>query len=187
MKAVNEWVDFKAVKAGVTMQMVLDRYQIKDFKQAGSELRGACPIHRGASNSRQFSVNLTKNAFQCFYTDCKARGNVLDFVALMEGCSVRDAALKLAGWFRVGENESMPELPTNNAPECIKRGIYQHFKGNKYLVTDVAVHSETGEELIIYRPLYGDYRLMVRPKAMFFEEVQRDGYTGPRFKLLAEM
>jgi hypothetical protein len=187
MEADKEWVDFKAVKAAVTMKMALDRYQITGLKQTGDELRGACPIHKGASNSRQFSVNLTKNAFQCFYTDCKARGNVLDFVALMEGCSVRDAALKLAGWFTVGENESMPIEQTNNAPEHIRRGIYQHFKGNKYLVTDVAVHSETGEELIIYRPLYGDYRLMVRPKAMFFEEVERNGYSGPRFKLLTEM
>jgi hypothetical protein len=49
------------------------------------------------------------------------------------------------------------------------------------------MHSETGEELIIYRPLYGDYQLTARPKAMFFEKVERDGYSGARFTLLTEM
>lgn len=187
MGAAKEWVDFKAVKAAVTMQMVLDHYGITGLKQSGDELRGACPIHKGAAGSRQFTVNLTKNAFQCFFDGCKERGNVLDFVAKIEGCSVRDAALKLTEWFEVGENDSMPVEPTSNALDQVRRGIYLHFKGNKYLVTDVAVHSETGEELVIYRPLYGDYQLMARPKAMFFEEVERDGYSGPRFKLLTEM
>jgi hypothetical protein len=64
--------------------------------------------------------------------------------------------------------------------------VYRHFKGKDYLVIGVAIHSESGEELVVYRPLYGDYRLMVRPKTMFVEQVERDGYSGPRFKLIKQ-
>src|SRR5689334_21071417 len=95
----NNWVDFKAVKAAVTIQMVLDRYRINWLRKKGEELRGRCPIHEGEGQDA-FHVSLTKDAFNCF--SCKARGNVLDFVAAMEKCAVRDAALKLAQWFTIG-------------------------------------------------------------------------------------
>jgi len=98
----KDWVDFKAVKEKVSMEMVLDYYKIILHK-AGDELRGACPIHKGTG--KQFSVNVKKNAFQCFYDGCKKRGNVLDFVAAMEGCNLRRAALKLASWFQIGEQQ----------------------------------------------------------------------------------
>src|SRR6184192_2832406 len=105
----KEWVDFKAVKAAVDMQMVLDHYGIKGLTKSGDELRGVCPIHKGSPRSKNFTVNIRKNAFNCFSKDCKARGNVLDFVAAMERCEIRDAALKLAEWFKVGESESPSE------------------------------------------------------------------------------
>jgi hypothetical protein len=60
-------------------------------------------------------------------------------------------------------------------------GLYRHFKGNNYYVIGVAQHSETDEALVVYRPLYGDGGLRVRPVAMFVEHVERDGYAGPRF------
>lgn len=63
----------------------------------------------------------------------------------------------------------------------IKPGIYKHFKGNLYHVLDVATHSETGEKLVVYRPMYGDRDLWVRPIAMFAEIVERDGKNMPRF------
>jgi len=68
----------------------------------------------------------------------------------------------------------------------IKLGIYQHFKGNKYEVIGQARHSETQEEFVVYRALYGDNALWARPKKMFLEEVEIDGKKTPRFKYLGE-
>ncbi|HAJ38659.1 MAG TPA: hypothetical protein DCL15_23580 [Chloroflexi bacterium] len=63
-------------------------------------------------------------------------------------------------------------------------GRYRHFKGREYEVIGVAVHSESEEALVVYRPLYGSYQLMVRPAAMFLEVVTRDGVHTPRFTYL---
>ena len=63
----------------------------------------------------------------------------------------------------------------------IKPGRYRHFKGNEYEVIGTARHSETLEELVVYRALYDDGGLWVRPAAMWSETVDRDGYRGPRF------
>lgn len=56
------------------------------------------------------------------------------------------------------------------------KGIYKHFKGNHYLVEDVATHSETNELLIIYRELYGEGKLYARPYEMFIEKVDKNKY-----------
>ena len=66
----------------------------------------------------------------------------------------------------------------------IKPGKYRHFKGNLYEVIGVARHSETQEEMVVYRALYGEYGLWVRPTAMWTETVDRDGYHGPRFQYI---
>lgn len=62
-------------------------------------------------------------------------------------------------------------------------GIYKHFKGNYYRVEGIAKHSETCEDMVIYRALYGEGGLWVRPLAMFEESVERDGKTVKRFVL----
>ena len=61
-------------------------------------------------------------------------------------------------------------------------GRYQHYRGRFYEVLGVARHSETDEELVVYRPLYGDHGLWVRPKAMFVESVLIEGRETPRFR-----
>lgn len=60
-------------------------------------------------------------------------------------------------------------------------GRYRHYKGNEYEVLGVVRHSETLEPLVLYRPLYNDSGLWVRPYAMFFEDVDVDGVHTPRF------
>ncbi|MFA7662613.1 MAG: DUF1653 domain-containing protein [Patescibacteria group bacterium] len=71
----------------------------------------------------------------------------------------------------------------------IQLGKYQHYKGKQYEVIGLARHSETLEELVIYKALYtspefGDNALWVRPKAMFFDTINLDGQEIPRFKIL---
>jgi len=62
-------------------------------------------------------------------------------------------------------------------------GIYRHYKGALYEVLGTAQHSENEESLVVYRALYGDYGLWVRPLDMFTESVTKDGQTQPRFAL----
>ena len=63
----------------------------------------------------------------------------------------------------------------------LKPGIYRHFKGNQYELLYVATHSETLEPMVVYRALYGEGGVWVRPAAMWLEHVEKDGYSGPRF------
>jgi hypothetical protein len=64
----------------------------------------------------------------------------------------------------------------------VEPGRYRHYKGNFYEVIGVARHSETEERLVVYRPLYGEGGLWVRPEAMFGEEVVVEGRSVPRFE-----
>ena len=68
----------------------------------------------------------------------------------------------------------------------MKTGIYQHYKGPKYNVIDTVHHSETEELLVLYRTMYGDEDLWVRPYTMFFEEVEYNSKRVPRFKYLGK-
>ena len=63
----------------------------------------------------------------------------------------------------------------------IEQGQYRHFKGGEYEVLFVAHHSESGEDMVVYRALYGEGEVWVRPAAMWDEEVVRDGVTYRRF------
>ena len=63
----------------------------------------------------------------------------------------------------------------------IKTGKYKHYKGNFYQVEGEATHSETLEKMVVYRPLYGEVGLWVRPLGMFTESVEIEGKKQPRF------
>ncbi|WP_288527455.1 DUF1653 domain-containing protein [uncultured Eubacterium sp.] len=68
----------------------------------------------------------------------------------------------------------------------IKLGKYRHFKGNEYEVIAIAKHSETLEETVVYKALYGDGDIWVRPAKMWDETIERDGKTFKRFEYIGD-
>src|ERR1700688_2281019 len=106
-----DWVSFAEIKKVVTLQMAIERYGIPLRRVNATTLRGRCPLpsHHSEKSVESFTATLTKGvggAWACQSKSCaKSRGrvggNVLDFVAAMEQCSVRDAAIKLRLWFLV--------------------------------------------------------------------------------------
>ena len=77
-------------------------------------------------------------------------------------------------------NDALPALP------AIATGRYRHYKGGEYEVLGVVRHSETLEPLVLYRPLYNDSGMWVRPFAMFLEAVEHQGRVQPRFARLPD-
>jgi DNA primase len=105
----STWVDYRALKAAITMEAVLANYGIRLHRLGGDHLRGRCPLptHASKGSRQSFIVNIQKNAWACHSDSCIAArggrigGNVLDFVSVMENCSIRDAALRLQNSFIV--------------------------------------------------------------------------------------
>ncbi len=117
----NQFVDFKAVKAAVSMEQVLQHYGLLEkFKRSGNgeSLSGPCPIHKG-SNQTQFRVSLTKNCWNCF-SGCEG-GNVLDFVAKLESVKLHAAALKLCEWFNLPTGQPKDADRPERAPPDAKQ------------------------------------------------------------------
>tara|TARA_R100000789_G_scaffold93703_3_gene93040 strand:+ start:71 stop:334 length:264 start_codon:yes stop_codon:yes gene_type:complete len=79
------------------------------------------------------------------------------------------------------------KLYTDKKVTKLKTGRYRHYKGKDYIVIGLARHSETEEELVVYRTDYGDRSLWVRPKTMFQDMVECDGEQIPRFKFIEEV
>ena len=90
---MQNWVNFADIKQHVPFALLLREYHVELRRSGRDQFRGCCPIHGGHSRDA-FHVNVTKNVFHCFA--CGAGGTVLDFVAAMDHCSLREAALKLA-------------------------------------------------------------------------------------------
>lgn len=124
----ENWVDYKEVKSAVSMEMVLDRYGVAVRRVNKTYLRGHCPLptHTSDESKESFGVSTEKNAWACQSQSCvKARGgrrggNVLDFVAAMESCTVRDAALMLQGWF-MGEGIKNQHGAAATPPELVAK------------------------------------------------------------------
>jgi DNA primase len=123
-------VDFKAVKAAITMEQLLEHYGLMHkFKRGNDSLSGPCPIHKG-TNPTQFRVSISKNCWNCF-SECHHGGNVLDFISKMEDVSIHAAALKAIEWFNLdlenmaaGEDEAEEkpprELPARPLPRPVE-------------------------------------------------------------------
>ena len=98
-----EWIDFKSVKAKISMETVLSHYDVRLRRIGVDEFRGKCPLptHSSARSNDSFSVSFARNAWSCQSASCIAAragrvgGNIFDFVAQMERCSLREAALRL--------------------------------------------------------------------------------------------
>lgn len=107
---MNRWVDFRALKQSVGIEQVLTSHRVELQRAGPHQLRGPCPLPtHGSERSRQsFSVDTAKNVWACHSTSCcearqgRVGGNVLDLVAWLEGCTIREAALRLGeggyGW-----------------------------------------------------------------------------------------
>ncbi len=80
----------------------------------------------------------------------------------------------------------MKEIKLSKKAKALKLGIYEHYKGNRYQTLGVGLHSETLEELVIYKALYGQGLTWVRPLKMFLEKVSIDGIKKPRFRYLGK-
>jgi DNA primase len=93
------WVDFSAVKHSVSLETVLRYYPVPGLRKCRHQLVGRCPIH-GGQRDDSFRASRSQNIFHCFA--CQTSGNVLNFVAAMEKCSIRQAALRLQEWFSIG-------------------------------------------------------------------------------------
>lgn len=132
---MKDWVSFDEIKKQVPLESVINRYGILLRKVGPYILRGQCPLpsHGSESSRDSFTATLNKGtggAWACQSQSCiKSRGriggNVLDFVAAMEKCSVRDAAIKLQTWFLVpaaGGNGKEPQTETAPRKEPEKRG-----------------------------------------------------------------
>ena len=97
----NNSVDYAYLRSQVTIEQVLRHINHNEkLRGAATQRRGPCPIHKSTrENSKSFSVNLTKNVFQCFNKTCAAKGNVLDLWAAIQGQTIHQAALDLAQTF----------------------------------------------------------------------------------------
>ena len=115
---MKDWVTFGAVKEAVSLEVVLRHYRVPGLRRHRSQLEGCCPIHRGKRDD-SFRDSLTKNVFHCFA--CQARGDVLDFVAAMEKCSIREAALKLQHWFGVAQAGARPVVSPRPNPTGVPK------------------------------------------------------------------
>lgn len=130
MSATPAQADFRLLKSRVSLSMLLTHYGI-NLKQQGRELRGPCPFCAQESNqskhrSRAFAVNPDKETFYCHA--CKKGGDIIKFVAEREGCTLKEAGLKIYDWFghlfseaaatSEPDEETTPKQPLGNlSPE----------------------------------------------------------------------
>ena len=117
-KPTLSFIDYAAVKAAVTIEMVLHHYGLleKLNPKRLDACRGCCPVHHGTDDS-EFSVTLSKNLWRCFSkTECDAGGNQLDLVSRLEDCTLHEAAWRMNEWFSLGLEKQAAERPRSGKP-----------------------------------------------------------------------
>jgi DNA primase len=120
-----DYVDFKTVKAEISVEDVAARYGVALRRVNGSHERGKCPLptHPAGDDAKSFSINVSKRVWICHSTACakgrrgKKGGDVIELVSVMESCSLRDAGLKLASWFGIEMNRSSETSATISRPD----------------------------------------------------------------------
>lgn len=113
----SQWVDFAAIKARVAIEQVLEHYRVRLKRVRKDYLRGPCPLptHGSAQSRESFGVDTGRNVWACHSASCcqarhgKVGGNILDLVACMEDCSIREAALRLRAWGEAAERTGLPD------------------------------------------------------------------------------
>ena len=141
-----DWVSFEEIKKAVTLQMAIEHYEVPLRRLNETTLRGRCPLpmHRSERSAESFTATLNKGtggAWACQSQSCKqARGrvggNVLDFVAAMEQCSIRDAAIKLQTWFLVPAAGREPQQPTPSEATASRQGTAEEVSAKNDLATE---------------------------------------------------
>ncbi len=132
------WIDFKSIKAAISMEMVLDHYGVQLRRVNPHYLRGPCPLptHGSAASKQSFGVDTVKNVWSCQSKSCVAAsgrrgGNVLDFVAAAESCTIREAAEKLQTWFGVGvQTKEETHPPAKVAPTKPQASVAESEEGS---------------------------------------------------------
>ena len=112
------FIDYTAVKASTTIEMVLQHYGLHEKMKAHGHggLRGCCPIHQGTDDT-QFAVTPSKNLWRCFSTTgCFSGGNHLDLVMRLEDCTLHEAAWRMNEWFNLGQEKQIQERSRPGKP-----------------------------------------------------------------------
>jgi DNA primase len=113
----SQWVDFGFIKKSVDIERVLEHYRVPLKRVRKGYLRGHCPLptHGSAQSRESFAVDISRNVWACHSASCgqarhgKVGGNILDLVACMEACSIREAALRLRAWGDVARDTGLPD------------------------------------------------------------------------------
>lgn len=113
----SQWVDFTAIKKSVDIEQVLEHYRVRLKRVRKDYLRGLCPLPtHGSKQSREsFGVDTGRKVWACHSTSCcqarqgKVGGNILDLVACMEACSIREAGLRLRAWSGASGETGLPD------------------------------------------------------------------------------
>lgn len=134
------------------------------------------------------AIGIAENVARAFYRSIKHKKYCI-FVLLKDAEGVKPFEIDKKGfgamsaWICV-DTVSKLKKRRHSMENNVKLGVYEHYKGNRYEVIGVAKHSETLEEMVVYRKLYDDHGLWVRPLAMFLEDVEVDGKKMPRFRYM---